>query len=84
MENIIEVEKDQVCAKVQIHAKEVDASFSHAFGTREVIEVEITGSELLEYELWDEDVDKVVSNEPTEAEKQLIIEKAKEDFLASI
>jgi len=84
MENIIEVEKDQVCAKVQISAKEVDASFSHAFGTRKETEIEITGSELVSYELWDEDFNKVVSNKPTEAEKKWLIEKAEEEFYASV
>lgn len=84
MENIIEVEKDQVCAKVQVHAKEVDASFSHAFGIEKVTEVEIISSELISYELWDEDFDKVVSNNPTEAEKKWILEKAEEDFYAGV
>lgn len=84
MENVIEVEKDQVCAKVQIHAKEVDASFSHAFGTRKETEIEIIHSEIISYELWDEDFDKVVSKIPTCAESKWIRQKAEEDFLASV
>ena len=82
MGNIIEVEKDQVCATVRIHAREVDASFSHAFGIEKVIEIEIIHSEILSYELWSEDFDKIVSKAPTRAESKWIKEKAEEDFLA--
>ena len=82
--NIIEIQKDQVCAKVQIHAKEVDASFSHAFGIEKVTEVEIISSELVSYELWDEDFDKVVSTQATKAEEKALCTQAEEEFLISI
>tara|TARA_R110000744_G_scaffold361301_1_gene469012 strand:- start:131 stop:385 length:255 start_codon:yes stop_codon:yes gene_type:complete len=63
-----DIHTGQISANVTILWSEIDASFSHEFGTRQETEIDVKGFEVNAFARWDETFNTVIGLTPTEKE----------------